>query len=158
MTDSPFEKLLVLLAEANLKFIVVGGAAVAFHGYVRLTEDLDLLVESSPENLAHLLDVLSHYGKGHARELSIHDFQIREGAVRIIEETEAMQIDLFTLMGGLQYDDVVDSSDILELGDLSISVASKASLIHWKSNSPRNKDRIDIQALQCLDENPHAFD
>ena len=49
--EPSFEKLLVLLAEAGVRFIVVGGVAVTLQGYVRLTEDVDLLLDSK----AHLI-------------------------------------------------------------------------------------------------------
>ena len=56
--EPSFEKLLVVLAEAKVKFIVVGGVAVSMQGYVRLTEDVDLLLEDAPDNLQRLLDAL----------------------------------------------------------------------------------------------------
>ena len=99
MTMEPsFEKLLVLLAEAGVRFVVVGGVAVTLHGYVRLTEDVDLLVDDEESNLKCLLDTLGGYGEGYARELSVEDFTDEEGAIRIVEETEQCQIDLFTRM------------------------------------------------------------
>jgi predicted nucleotidyltransferase len=42
--EPSFEKLLVLLAERGVRFVVVGGIAVTLQGYVRLTEDVDLLI------------------------------------------------------------------------------------------------------------------
>jgi hypothetical protein len=44
--DTPSEKLLVELVRANVNFIVVGGIAVALNGFLRTTEDVDILVES----------------------------------------------------------------------------------------------------------------
>ena len=45
MMKPSFEKLLVLLAEPGVHFIMVGGVAVTLQGYVRLAENVDLLVE-----------------------------------------------------------------------------------------------------------------
>ena len=47
--DTPYEKLLAKLAGAEVKFIIVGGVAIALNGFVRTTEDVDILVEASPE-------------------------------------------------------------------------------------------------------------
>ena len=58
--EPTFEKLLVILAEAGVEFVVVGGVAVTLHGYVRLTEDVDILIESSPTNLQRFLDSLAN--------------------------------------------------------------------------------------------------
>jgi len=49
MTD--FDALLTTLALHHVKFIVVGGAAAIAHGSARLTQDLDIVYERSPENL-----------------------------------------------------------------------------------------------------------
>ena len=67
--DTPYEKLLAKLARAEIKFIIVGGVAVALNGFVRTTEDVDILIESSSGNVARLLDELGNFGEGHAREL-----------------------------------------------------------------------------------------
>ena len=67
--EPTFENLLVLLAEGGVQFVLVGGVAVTLHGYVRLTEAVDILVERSAENISRLLKTLSGYGEGYAREL-----------------------------------------------------------------------------------------
>jgi len=68
--DTPYEKLLAKLARAEVKFIIVGGVAVALNGFVRTTEDVDILIDASAENVIRLLDELRNFGEGHARELS----------------------------------------------------------------------------------------
>ena len=156
--EPSFEKLLVVLAEAKVKFIVVGGVAVSMQGYVRLTEDVDLLLEDGPDNLQRLLAALGSYGEGFARELSLTDFTDEEGAIRIIEEVESCQIDLFTVVAGKHYADIIGDADWFSVGNHSIAFASKASLISWKGKSVREKDRLDALALQRLSENPRAFD
>jgi predicted nucleotidyltransferase len=156
--EPSFEKLLVLLARAGVAFIVVGGIAVSIQGYVRLTEDVDLLIENSAENVHLLLKTLRGYGEGFARELSPDDFTDEEGAIRIVEETEQCQIDLFTRMSGRSYLDVISDANTLDIMGHRIAVASKISLIGWKAKSVREKDQLDALALRRLQENPHAFD
>jgi predicted nucleotidyltransferase len=158
MMEPSFEKLLALLAEAGVEFIVVGGVAVSIQGYVRLTEDVDILVEESEENLGKLLRCLGGYGEGFAAELSLADFTDEEGAIRIVEETEQCQIDIFTRMSGRRYGDVIVDADTFTVGSRKIAVASKPSLIGWKSESVREKDRFDAQALRRLQDDPRAFD
>lgn len=158
MMEPSFEKLLVILAEAGVDFLVVGGIAVSIQGYVRLTEDVDLLIDNASDNIHRLLDRLATYGEGFARELSPSDFNDEEGAIRIVEETEQCQIDIFTRMLGRRYSDVIADADRFEVGGHEIAVASKASLIGWKSKSVREKDQFDAMALRRLQENPRAFD
>lgn len=156
--EPSFERLLVRLAEAGIQFIIVGGIAVTLHGYVRLTEDVDLLLDSSSGNIQALLGCLATYGEGHARELSPGDFTDEEGAIRIIEETEQCQIDLFTVMGGRKFGDVIVDACTFQLAGHAIPYASRDSLIGWKSRSVRDKDRLDAQALRQLEDDPKAFD
>ena len=47
--EPSFEKLLVTLARAEVRFIVVGGLAVSLNGYVRLTEDVDFVVDTEKD-------------------------------------------------------------------------------------------------------------
>ena len=68
--DTPYEKLLAKLTRADVKFIIVGGVAVALNGFVRTTEDVDILIDPSIDNVAQLLGELRGFGEGHARELS----------------------------------------------------------------------------------------
>jgi hypothetical protein len=158
MMEPSFEKLLVLLAEAEVRFIVVGGIAVSLQGYVRLTEDVDLLLDDDPANIRRLLEILSGYGEGYARELELQDFNEDEGAIRIVEETEQCQIDLFTRMSGRTFEDVAIDADVFVVRGQSVRYASKASLIGWKESSVREKDKLDASALRQLIENPKAFD
>jgi Nucleotidyltransferase of unknown function (DUF6036) len=64
--DTPYEKLLAKLAGAEVKFIIVGGVAVALNGFVRTTEDVDILIEASADNVVRLLDEMEGFGEGHA--------------------------------------------------------------------------------------------
>ncbi len=158
MMEPSFEKLLALLAESEVRFVVVGGIAVTLHGYVRLTEDVDLLVADDVPNLERLLGALKHFGEGFAAELAPADFDDTEGAIRIVEETESCHIDLFTRMSGRRYEDVLADAETFEIRGLPVRYASKASLIAWKDASVREKDRLDAMALRRLQADPHAFD
>ena len=117
-----------------------------------------MLIDSSPDNVALLLAALANYGEGFARELSVDDFTDEEGAIRIVEEIEQCQLDLFTRMSGRVYGDVVTDADPFFLGGHEIRVASKAALIGWKEKSVREKDRLDALALRELLSNPKAFE
>jgi len=69
-----FEELLVLLAKNDNKCITVGGFACAFNGYLRATEDVDVVIKSEESNVTKLLQVLSDYNEGYASELKVDDF------------------------------------------------------------------------------------
>ena len=158
MMEPSFEKLLVLLADARVDFVLVGGLAVSLQGYVRFTEDVDILIDSDSRNVVRLLEALGGYGEGFAKELSPADFTEEEGAIRIVEEVEQCQIDVFTVMSGRKYASVVSDADVFPLKAREIRYASKSSLIGWKGESVREKDKLDALALRRLVEDPGAFD
>lgn len=158
MMEPSFAKLLALLADARVDFVLVGGLAVTLQGYVRFTEDVDVLIASARDNIARLLTAMAGFGEGFARELSVDDFTDEEGAIRIVEEVEQCQLDLFTRMSGRTYEDVIKDADTFLLDGREIRYASKPALIAWKEKSVREKDRLDAMALRELQANPLAFD
>ena len=147
--DTPYEKLLAKLVRAEVKFIIVGGVAVALNGFVRTTEDIDILIEASAENVTRLLDELGNFGEGHARELSPADFSDSEGAIRIIED---FPLGVFTMMRGKRYADLVGSTKTTRIDDVEVRYLNSEALITLKSDSQRDQDRIDVSALRALKE------
>jgi hypothetical protein len=156
--EPSFAKLLALLADENVRFIVVGGVAVTLHGYVRLTEAVDILAQSDRSNLERLIAALSHFGEGFAMQLAPEDFDDSEGAMRIVEATEGCVVDVFTRMSGSRYDDVVSDAGTFRLNGHKIRFASTPTLIAWKEVSFREKNRLDAHALRKLLSAPTAFD
>jgi hypothetical protein len=145
--NTPYEKLLAKLARAEVKFIIVGGVAVALNGFVRTTEDVDILIESSGENVTRLLNELRNFGEGHARELRIDDFSDSEGAVRIIED---FPLDIFTILRGKRYADLVGSTKPTRIDDVAVRYLDAEALITLKRDSQREQDRIDVSALRSI--------
>lgn len=147
MMDTPYEKLLANLARAEVKFIVVGGVAVALNGFVRTTEDVDILIERTPDNIRRLLGALAEFGEGHARELTARDFDSVEGAVRIIEE---FPLDVFTVLSGQTYEQLIAQAKQTRIDQLELRYLNAESLIAMKEGSQREKDWIDVSALRAL--------
>jgi len=147
MMDTPYEKLLARLARADVKFIIVGGVAVALNGFVRTTEDVDILIEASADNVGRLLDELGDFGEGYARELSPADFSDSEGAIRIIED---FPLDVFTIMRAKRYADLVGATKTTRIDDVDVRYLNAEALIVLKSDSQRDQDRIDVSALRSL--------
>ena len=145
--DTPYEKLLANLARAEVKFIIVGGVAVALNGFVRTTEDVDILIEASADNVGRLLDELEEFGEGYARELSPGDFSDSEGAIRIIED---FPLDVFTIMRAKRYADLVGATKTTRIDDVDVRYLNAEALIALKNNSQRDQDRIDVSALRSL--------
>jgi hypothetical protein len=144
-TTSRFEKLLAALVASRVDFAVVGGLAVIFNGYPRLTLDADILVHEQPDNLRRLLDCLANWGEGWARELKPEDFTAQEGSIRVMEEFD---LDIFTRMGGKALDDFRPRLRYLAIGSVRIPYLAPADLIFLKQDSWREKDKLDVLAMR----------
>ena len=142
---SQFEKLLAALANNRVDFAVVGGLAVIFNGYPRLTLDADIIVSNAPDNLRRLLDCLANWGEGWARELKPEDFVFEQGAIRVIEDFD---LDIFTRMSGKSLDDFRPRLRYLETGSVRIPYLAPEDLIFLKQDSWRDKDKLDVQAMR----------
>ena len=144
---SRFEKLLVVLAGAGIDYAVVGGLAVILNGYPRLTVDVDILVNDSPENLRKLLGCLAGWGEGWARELKIEDFVPQEGSIRVMEEFD---LDIFTRMAGKSLDYFRPRLRYLDAGGVRLPYLAPQDLILLKEGSWREKDQLDAAALRKI--------
>lgn len=145
--STPFEKLLVRLVLAEVAFITVGGVACSLSGFVRTTEDVDILIAGEKDNIKRLLEALAGFGQGAARELTAADFTDEEGAIRVVEE---FPLDLFIRMGGHHYDDLLPYVRHITLEGVQIPFLGPEGLILLKKDSVREKDRIDVLALRRL--------
>lgn len=114
-------------------------------------EDVDILIESSAENVTRLINELRNFGDGHARKLTPADFSESEGAIRIIED---FPLDVFTMMRGKRYADLVGSTKPTRIDDVDVRYLDAEALIALKSNSQRDQDRIDVSALRSLQNRP----
>jgi hypothetical protein len=91
-----------LLLSQGVEFLVVGGHAVAFHGYPRLTEDVDLLVRPSLENGSRILRALGLFGFG-SIGLTAEDFTAPDRMIQLGRAPN--RIDLLTQIWGLTFEE-----------------------------------------------------
>lgn len=140
-----FGRLLADLVRGGVDFAVVGGLAVIFNGYDRLTLDADILIGDSPANAARLLECLSLWGEGWARELKVEDFAPQEGSIRVMEEFD---LDIFTRMRGKSLEDFRPRLRQLQVDGIAIRYLSPADLVLLKEGSWRDKDKLDVLAMR----------
>jgi hypothetical protein len=142
-TFFPYEKLLVALCDSQVDLAVVGGVAVAMNGYVRITDDGDILVADNPDSLQRLLSCLRQWGESWARELTPADFPPEEGNIRIVED---FPLDVFTRMRGKSLDDFRPRLQYHETAGARIPYLALQDLIFLKEVSWRDQDKLDVAA------------
>jgi hypothetical protein len=148
-----FRDLLVELSDAGAAFVVVGGHAVAFHGHVRATKDLDVLVRPDVDNAARVYRALAAFGAPlDTFEVTEADFADYDGVLQI--GVPPRRIDLITRATGISFDDAVASGDAFELEGRTIPVIGRAALLRNKRAADRDQDRADVSALEALAPRP----
>ncbi|MCG3117137.1 MAG: nucleotidyltransferase family protein [Candidatus Manganitrophus sp. SA1] len=130
------------LNEAGVRYVVVGGFAVAHHGYIRTTGDIDLLIDASTDNVEKVRKALSYLPDKAVLEVNPTDVQ-NYTVVRVADE---VIVDLLEKACGLTLDQV-DDIDSAEIQGVKIPYAGIRSLIKTKQ-SIRPKDVIDRSFLE----------
>jgi hypothetical protein len=158
--DSPFDpaRILSVLSEHRVAFIVIGGVAVQAWGHQRTTRDLDLLIDPRPSNLKRLARALEDLDA----EVHTDDQQERlplPADPRLLAKKTSWS--LFTSAGGLdiwldtidlpgargRYSQLAERATRVELSSSTIAIAGRDDLIAMKGAAARPRDLDDIAAL-----------
>lgn len=137
-------RLLRLLNDRRVEFLVLGGHAVSFHGYPRFTHDIDLFIRPARENALRLLEALSDFGFG-TLALTADDFVV---PVTVVLGRAPEEIDLMTYVLGVPLEDVWADKVAGEVDSVPVFFISKAHLIRNKEAVGRPEDRADVACLR----------
>jgi hypothetical protein len=129
----------------SVEYLIVGGHAVAFHGYPRLTVDIDLFVRPSLDNASKLLAALRDFGFG-AVGLNVGDFVSPGKIIQLGREPN--RIDLLTGISGVTFEEAWAERVDGTLDDLPAAFIGKESLLRNKRASARAKDLADVDHLE----------
>jgi len=144
------------LNSEGVRYVVIGGCAVILHGYYRTTHDIDLLVDSSVENISRLKKAFQEIFQ--SNEISeIRDVDIDQYAVvRFAPESEEIVIDMIGKIGTINFKTAIQDMEEIEVEGIKIPVCGLATLIETKKGA-RPKDREDLLFLigkkEYLDKN-----
>ena len=139
-----FREFLALLNEHEVKFIIVGGYALAFHGAPRFTGDIDVFVKPDHENAKLIVNALADFGFS-SLDLTIDDFQDQNKVIQL--GLPPVRIDLITSISGVTWEEADASKEPGLFGDVSVSYIGKKQFIINKRASGRKKDLADLESL-----------
>ena len=134
-----------LLLSHHVRFLLVGGHAVAGHGEPRLTEDLDVYVDLSVANARRLRKVLVEFGLGSATP-SESDL-LERGRIWMIGR-KPHRIDILTEIDGVVFEECWLGRTEADFAPAPIPVIGRTELIKNKRASGREKDRADVARLE----------
>ena len=134
---------------SGLEYVLIGAAAMGFHGLVRATEDLDLFIRATPENVERLRAALreAYAGDPHIDEISAADLLGDYPAVRYYPPTGDLYFDVITRLGDVATFESV-AADVKEIEGIRVPVATPAALYRLKKDTVRAVDRQDAEALR----------
>jgi len=142
-------KILRSFQEQNLEYVLIGATAMGFHGLVRATEDLDLLICPTPENVERLRRALRvvYPGDPSVDEIRTEDLLGEYPAVRYYPPSGDLFLDILTRLGdAANYESV--ESEVKEVEGVRVRVATPPALYHLKKGTVRPIDRQDAAALR----------
>ena len=132
----------------RVRYLLIGGYAVHFHGHVRFTADIDFAYQPAPENSARLFAALRDFWGGEIPRVASADELAQVGMVFQFG-VKPNRIDLLSRVDGLDFDAawarrVVERLDGL---DLSVSIIALEDLRITKAAAGRLKDLDDLENL-----------
>ena len=134
---------------AGLEYVLIGATAMAFHGVVRATEDIDLFVRATADNIERLRAALraAYAGDPHVDDIRTEDLLGDYPAIRYYPPSGDLYFDIMTRLGqAASYETVEWDSQHIEGG--RVRVATPAALYRLKRGTVRPIDRQDAAALR----------
>ena len=145
LINRDFSDLLAELSARGAEYLIVGAYALAAHGHIRATKDLDIWINPSPENALRVFAALAAFGAP-VEDLTEDDLAT-EGTIFQIG-VEPYRIDVITRVDGLAFGDAWGDRVTTQYGDLSVWVIGRDDLIRNKKASGRLQDLADVEKLQ----------
>ena len=139
-----FKEFIELLNKNNVQYLVVGGYAVALHGYVRTTKDLDFWISSTFENAEKIVIVLREFGFN-SLDIKVEDF-IRKGSV-IQLGYPPYRIDILNEIDGVDFEDCFNKKLVIKIDGIDVNLIDLESLKKNKGSTGRLQDRADLEEL-----------
>jgi hypothetical protein len=138
----------------DVKFLLVGGYAVAAHGYPRYTKDLHVWIRVDAVNAKAVVSALHDFGFG---DLGLVEGDFLADDVVVQLGREPQRIDLLTFVSGVEFDEAYPSRVVIEMGGIPVPVIGRAELRRNKLATGRLRDLAYIEDLG-LDDDAEADD
>ena len=140
-----FRDLIFELNAAGAEFLLVGGHALAAHGVIRFTKDIDVWIRPSEANAERVWMALERFGAPMSR-LQKGDFSRKGMVVQI--GLAPNRIDLLTHVDGLEFEAAWAGRIHSEYGDQDVQVLGREDLIRNKKAAGRPQDLLDADTLE----------
>lgn len=144
MLNKDFKEFIILLNKHDVKYLLVGGYAVAVHGYPRYTKDLDIWIAITVENADRINKALNDFGFG---ELDLSPADFRKPGQVIQLGLPPNRIDIITTLTSLEFDDCYDARLVVNVDGVNISIIDRLNLKKNKLATGRPQDLADADNI-----------
>lgn len=144
MLNPDYKDILQSLSNEKANFMLVGAYALAKHGYVRATGDIDIFVEPSLQNSLKVYKALQTFG---APLNAIQENTFAQSGIIFQIGVVPRRIDIITEIDGVDFAQCWQNREIAMFGDLEIPIIGLEDLIKNKSATNRKKDQADVEWL-----------
>lgn len=143
--NQDFREFIELLNEKEVKYLVVGGYAVAFHGHPRYTKDIDFWIWLNEENAERMIAALKDFGFS-SPDLTKEDFLKEDMVIQLGYPPN--RIDLLTNLDDVDFMDCFEKREKLIIDHLEVNFIDLKNLIKTKRASGRMQDLTDVENLE----------
>ncbi len=133
------------LSDNGVRYLIVGGYAVAFHGHPRYTKDLDIWIRLEPSNAARVVVALRQFGFG-SLDLQPADFLVVDQIIQLGYPPN--RIDLLTTLPGVDFDECYEGRVVVEVDGVTVNFIDLENLRKNKAASGRFQDLADLENLK----------
>ncbi len=144
MLNQDFREFIQSLNANQVRYLVVGGYAVALHGYPRYTKDIDIWVEMTPQNATQIIQALQEFGFG-SLGLKVRDFLEADTIVQL--GYPPRRIDILTTLPGVDFVDCFEARNVVGFEGVQVNFINLDDLIKNKRAAGRAQDLADIENL-----------
>ncbi len=139
-----FKDFLKYLSLNKVKYLLVGGYAVGYHGYPRATGDMDIWIALTEENARRAAQALIDFGMS-AKEVTPEIFMEEKKIIRM--GLSPVQIEVITSVTGVEFGECYKRKETIEVDDIPIYIISLEDLKQNKRAAGRYQDLEDLEHL-----------
>ena len=139
-----FEEFFGLLNEHKVRYLVIGGYAVAIHARPRFTDDLDIFVDAGSLNAESVLAALKDFGFGEVG-IGLEDLTRADQVIQL--GFPPFRIDLLTSISGVSFSEAWERKVTGKYGQQTVFFIGKQDLIASKKGTGRKRDLEDVDDL-----------
>jgi len=139
-----FQEFLKSFKDHGVEYLLVGGYAVGYHGYVRATGDIDVWVACNPANAARIVAALRAFGFD-VPNLSTDLFLDEKTIVQL--GVPPLRIDIMVTVSGVEFPECFSRRVVEVIDDVEVAIVALRDLKANKKASGRPKDLVDYDAL-----------